>query len=491
MNEFEERLLASPSLPTIPQVAQRLLELLERDAPVGELAAAIALDASLTAQLLRSVNSSMYGLRREVTSVQESLVYLGTNTVRTIALSFAFVGGLRQDGISQELDAHWRACLMTALAARRFAKALDTWDSEEAFLTGLVSDVGALVLYDQDPAYRELFARFIRGAGDLNELEHDQNQIDTTHSRIGGALLRTWGFPEGICGLVEHHHLESTDPEARIDARILEAAWLCGRTLSLPSYHHETPELLRWLVEHLGLRAEDANGVLEALPDELREIAATFEIPASQQRSYNELLIEANQRLRELALRSEERFAQLTAADSGRSGFGDLRTVLDLHPDPITGLLPRAELAMLIDTYLPRARQRRCPLGLLAIEMTDPVAAHHEDKLSAEELLPALLEQIARYTRDEDEVGRLDHARIGVLLVDCEGADLARAAQRIHGALTSLGLEHAHGSVEVRIAIGAADVVPSREDIGSQALLAAAEAALVEARELGEVRLQR
>ncbi len=494
MNEVEKGLLASPKLPTIPVVAQRLLELLAREASFEEIAEAIAADPGLTTQILRTVNSAAYGLPREITSLQEAVVVLGANSVRSIALSFAFVRGLRDPQGARDLDAHWRASLMTALAARGLTRILGVWDREEAFLVGMIADVGALVLFDQLEEYRPLFSRFVSGGGDLAELERHEPGLGTDHAELGGALLRSWGFPPQICDLVKRHH-EAGDSDdglsTPMDRKALNAAWVCARTLSLPGYGHETPELARWLTDYLDVPAEPIAGLLEALPGELREVAGAFEIPADEQRSYQDLLICANEQLREMALRSEQRFQELSASDTGRSGFADLRASLTLNREPRTGLLSRQDLDAVLVAYLPRARQRRCPLGLLAIEIHEAALGREGEKLDPDELVRPLLDRISRYVRDEDEVARLAPARIGLLLLDCEGADLLRVAQRIHGAIHSLGLEHRRGPAEVRVALGGADVIPSRRRTSPQQLIDAATAALDASYESGEVRLAR
>jgi HD-like signal output (HDOD) protein len=83
-------------LPTLPGVAIKILQAMQREAPdIGEIAEVISADAPLSANVLRVVNSPFYGLSNKITSVHHAMVYLGLNTVKTLALSFSLLRGLR------------------------------------------------------------------------------------------------------------------------------------------------------------------------------------------------------------------------------------------------------------------------------------------------------------------------------------------------------------------------------------------------------------
>ncbi|MEE8556550.1 MAG: HDOD domain-containing protein, partial [Myxococcota bacterium] len=130
MNEFERQLIESPRLPTLPGVAQRVLELCNQDnGDLIELADTISYDPSVTTRVLRLINSAMYGLAREIISIREAVLYLGFNAVRSVALSFSLVRSLHGEE-SEELRGVWHTSLMNALAARRLAHEMGGWDEE-------------------------------------------------------------------------------------------------------------------------------------------------------------------------------------------------------------------------------------------------------------------------------------------------------------------------------------------------------------------------
>jgi HD-like signal output (HDOD) protein len=483
-NDFERRLLASPSVPTAPSVAQRLLELLRADAELGEIADAIAVDAALASKLLRAVNSPLYGLAREVCSLREALVYLGVNTVRCIALSFSFAHALRGRSGAPELESAWRSSLVTALAARRFARQLRLWNPDEAFLAGLICDVGVLLLYDALPEYRALFERFGRGGGDLIELE--RAELPTDHARLGALLLRSWSFPEPLWQLVECHHRagEHDDGDATdVRLKILNAAWISARAFVFEGFRAEVPELRRWLAEYLRLPDAAVESILDDLHEELRETAAEFEIPLGAQRSFQDLLVEANDALRELALRSEARFRVLSATSSrGRRRFADLRAALELRSADRAGLLSPPDLELLLEAFLPCAAECQVGLGMLVAEAALSASRPPDAKPDPEVLAVRLAERVRTLTRPDDEVARLGQGQVGVVLLEVDGGALLEVAARLQSVIEATGLELGGEWLDVELAVGGALALPRALPPGPAEVLGWAREALGRAR---------
>jgi HD-like signal output (HDOD) protein len=250
LNEFERSLIEIPSLPTVPAIAQRLLELIDDEASgLEELAEVIALDPALSAKIVRVINSSMYAMSREITSVREAALYLGTCNVCSIALSFSFVSSFGSPRRDAEMERLWHTSLMTSLVARRLALEVGGWDSEEAFLVGLLCDCGALLMYAELPEYGELIRRFYRGELDL--LEAERTAFASDHTRIGALLLERWAFPQRHCSLIAQHHDSPSDgdPKVIMRQRILNSAWLCSRALTIPGYVNQTAALSQQLVD--------------------------------------------------------------------------------------------------------------------------------------------------------------------------------------------------------------------------------------------------
>ena len=479
MNELERKLVRSSSVPTIPRVAQKLLELLNReDFELWQIADLISVEPSLTIKVIRLINSPFYGLAREITSLRDAVLYLGLNAVRSIALSFSFLSAFPHDkSRGERLDALWRMSLMSALAARRLANEVGGWDGEEAFLTGLVADAGVLLMYRSLPEYAELLDRFYQGEADLLELE--QKHLRTTHPRLGSLLLETWKFPKHLVELVGYHHeptLVPSESPSEQQARVLLAAWLCARALTVPGFTDKIASLEHRVSGLLGIPVVVARGIVAELPDELRETASLFEIPANAQRSYEDLLDEANQTLSRIALEADQSARDLAGALASRrsSGFRDVPQPGSgpENVDPETGLLSRLAFEQLLEAYHRRARENHRPVGLIIVEIANLKAiAEHNGPEVAREALARIGERAAELIRHSDHCARLNENQIAVLAPGCSAPNLIQAAERIRFGLENEALDTSAGPLSCQLVVGLASMTPHKDAIDPHTLL--------------------
>jgi len=115
----------SPRLPSLPAVALEVLELTQQsDAKVGEIADAISKDPALASKILKTVNSSYYGLSQSVSTIQHAMLMLGMNSVKTLALGFSLLHGMKLGDGENTFDmmVFWRRSLYSAVVARTLAQ---------------------------------------------------------------------------------------------------------------------------------------------------------------------------------------------------------------------------------------------------------------------------------------------------------------------------------------------------------------------------------
>src|SRR5205085_10088557 len=144
-----DRILRCTSLPTLPAVAVRVIELTSNsNVSLDELAGVIQNDQALAAKILKTVNSSFYGLRRPCSNIGQSLVMLGLSSVKSLALSFSLVSSLgsRADA-GFDFISYWRRGLYTAVAAKSIARVAGVLQEDESFLGGLLQDIGMVALH--------------------------------------------------------------------------------------------------------------------------------------------------------------------------------------------------------------------------------------------------------------------------------------------------------------------------------------------------------
>ncbi len=458
MNELERKLLASPSLPTLPSVARRILELFQdSNAELTELANMLQAEPAVSARVMQLVNSGLYHLSREVASLREAVLYLGLNTVRSVALSFSLLSAFQRKGRGEKLlELLWRVSLMRALASRQLATRLGGWDPEEAFLTGLMSSCGALLLYQALPRYREVLERFERGESELIELE--TSSLETDHGRMAALLLESWHFaprmldPIRSCfGLLEP---AKESEELRRRGRILRAADLSACGLIVEGFQAQLPWLPRRLSHLTALSDEATADVIRVLPEQFRRAAQVFDIPYDMQLGYEELLTRANRALTQHAVSAERGVQELATRMAEATRKDD-----DLELDDVTGTLSRGSFERLLEAFHRQARKTRKPIGLVVVGIENWKSIETKaGPAHAHEVLAGVAHRVAGMIRRTDPNARVSEHQLAVLALGCAPKDLAIVAERI-----LLGLEGASNGTALEFAVGLAAAHPHHD----------------------------
>lgn len=196
-------------LPTLPVVFQELFtRMQDPDTQVSELAEIIVRDQALTAKILKLVNSAFYGRTSQISTINRAVIIMGFQAVRSAALAvsvFERFKDLRNDGATFTLDGFWRHSLGVSCLAKQASLVLKTGEPEEAFVAGLLHDVGKLVMLQHFPADVE---DLTRAAGEQHLTWHTGEMMlfPISHDTIGHALFRAWNFPSSVVEAVACHH---------------------------------------------------------------------------------------------------------------------------------------------------------------------------------------------------------------------------------------------------------------------------------------------
>lgn len=196
-------------LPALPGIALKVYELTKDPNTSGrQLEEVIKRDQSLAARMLQIVNSAMYSLPREVSTISHAVAILGLETVRSVVMASAmqnlFRSGMRHSaGLGTKLL--WDHSTGAAIAARTLAKLVRYPDPEEAFLCGLMHDIGKPVLLQKYPKeYDHIFSQVYLGAGPFYQLELDL--FGFSHGDVGALVSNKWNFPRKLSAAIQFHH---------------------------------------------------------------------------------------------------------------------------------------------------------------------------------------------------------------------------------------------------------------------------------------------
>ena len=218
--DIRNRLLVA-RLPAMPQILVKLLGHLQADdLGMEELADLIAKDAGMTGKLLAVANSSAYHRGSRTANLEQSLVSLGTDMIKTLVISdsvFQTFNNFPHSG-STDLRAFWKNSLVAAVIAREVARRIDYPHLEEAYLAGLLHNVGRLALLATAP--KEYSFNFT-ALDDEDLCAVEQRTLQITHAEAGAWLIERWQLDSFLADAVLYHHesserLEAAHPLIRI-----------------------------------------------------------------------------------------------------------------------------------------------------------------------------------------------------------------------------------------------------------------------------------
>jgi putative nucleotidyltransferase with HDIG domain len=204
----KQRLLnvLSKGLPTLPQYVLDLNALLSNaSVDLKKVGAVIRTDPSLSAQILRLCNSALFGLRRRVISIEQAAVLLGTERLRTLVLACSVMqfAGKRLTG--PQLAAFWQHSFLCALLSERVARQVDYFEKEQAYLGGLLHDVGQLPLWivvmDEEARHRPLPPDTW-----IDDLAIERDYFGMDHCKVGRSMAVAWNFMPSFIDVFENHH---------------------------------------------------------------------------------------------------------------------------------------------------------------------------------------------------------------------------------------------------------------------------------------------
>lgn len=200
-----ESLVSGISIPPRPAVLQAVLAEQNATHPdLNRISRAISTDVSLSASILKAVNSPLYGLRSKVNSVQHGVMMLGLKNVVNLVTGLSLRQAIKGGG-KISLDRFWDTAADTAMISRSLSRELFVGDPEDAYLLGLFHDCGIPLMMMKFPNY----VPFLRQAN--NDPSHELTELEdqaynTNHAVIGYFVAQNWRLPDRIASAVQRHH---------------------------------------------------------------------------------------------------------------------------------------------------------------------------------------------------------------------------------------------------------------------------------------------
>lgn len=285
MSLIPQVLKSLKTLPPFPLVAQRALLLLNQpEVSIQELVDIVKFDPAITANILRISNSAYFGLRREIHSLHQALLLLGTQELLKIIIAS---GATRvfcrpTPGYFTERLGLWRHSVSCAIMADLLGKELNLSEQATSFTAGLLHDIGKVVLslyVDQK------FTQIIEVVENQNVSFQTAEKmvLGIDHAELGGEMARLWDFPDRLRIVISFHHLDR--PEAFADDLVLLVyladllVLMFGQDLGADGLAYQGyPEVLR----HFQLRERDLERILLKFGSKWQEAQILFGLVGNQ-----------------------------------------------------------------------------------------------------------------------------------------------------------------------------------------------------------------
>lgn len=265
---------------TIPAIALKVLQVAnDPNSGAADLKEVMETDAALSARVLRCVNSSAYAVRTKITNLQQAIAYLGLKQIRNLALTASVSEMFRTDvGIEPyRRTGLWKHLVAVGVCSRLIAKRRRLSNFEDAFLAGLLHDIG-IILIDQysHQRFREIIGRLDQGRL-LTELERKVLEFD--HCQLGAEVARLWNFPENVRAAIAQHHNGAMyrGEEVHIIRCVAVANLICSLR-GISSVGRNLVQIPLWAIQGLELTKSDVVVLAQDLDGEIQDNRALFEL---------------------------------------------------------------------------------------------------------------------------------------------------------------------------------------------------------------------
>ncbi|WP_028571106.1 HDOD domain-containing protein [Desulfonatronum lacustre] len=277
--------LEGSRLPSFPQAALKFLEMVgDEDVSVKDMARVIESDPGIAAKVLAMVNAAGFGLRRKISTLTEALVFLGIDEIRKLCIGMTVFQGLfATSSLGTFGRIHfWRHSLSVAVLSMELAKKLQFPNPEEAYVAGLLHDVGKIFLDLQ--GHRD-YGDFLHDAGSIQEpiVDLERKILGLGHDDVGAYFCSLWGLPESIILPVKYHHQRFPAEDLPTDQSLLISIvalsnFICW-TQGVGSFESETicpPVLAPEIERFVDLDKIDVIARIRAMNSEMERISEFY-----------------------------------------------------------------------------------------------------------------------------------------------------------------------------------------------------------------------
>lgn len=431
---LEDRLKHCNTLPTLPGVAMRIIEL-SRDFEVdlSMLAGLIGQDPALSVKIMRVTNSALYARRRKCNNLRQAVALLGLRATQSLALSFALqrtIEGTDSNGMDYKL--YWKRSVLSAFCGRALALSRGSASVDEQFLAALLQDIGMLALAKAMPeAYAGICA-----VQQFHEqlVTAERLQLETDHAEVGAWLLKTWNLPDLYLQAVAGSHGPASVEANEQDREFVRTAFCAGFLADIWLHPDREQALIRAKLtahEMLGINDEAFQAIIGSIGIELPAMEALFEIDltddgevADMLEGGRELLLIHNLKALQDVVETQQDVATLQSQTRALEE--------ENRRDNLTGIYNRAYLNVVLADEFTQAVSQNWPLSIAFIDLD-----HFKtiNDTYGHQVGDGVLQHVTRVmtgiARESDIIARYGGEEFVLVLAGCETPSAERVCKRI------------------------------------------------------------
>ncbi len=502
INETLQCIQKSDELPTLPLVASQLITLTSReDTTLADIGDLVAKDVSLSAKILKVSNSAFYSFPQQIGSIKQAVSILGMNAVRNLVLSFSFLT-MKAGRIESRFnfEKFWEKSLASAVTAKLILDNVKGADTEEVFVSGLLQNLGELILARTFPEeYDKVLLAIEDDQQDIFSAE--ESVFGTNHAIIGTEIAKSWGFPEALVTPIQYHHTPNdyTGGNGNIRSTV-KAVYLSDLLVNI--LYSDKPEVFHKQFRKeagklLGLTAESVETILTQVHTKVKEAGTYFNLKIKTTKSVQEILQEANIRLSLINLDYDQMNKELILAkihlEELTKELEKKNKILDnlANIDGLTGVYNHRYFQNALDQEISRAVRHNTSISILLIDID------HFKKINdsyghqvGDFILAEFAKLIQANIRQYDILARYGGEEFVVILPETGIEDALIVAEKLRTIIEQTGFQDSREIYHLTASFGQTSGIPATDDnFSKNAFINQADQALYEAKEKGRNRV--
>jgi len=204
---IKEKILNTEDLPTLPSTVGKILELVDNPkTTAGMLSELINTDPVLAAKVLKVANSAFFGFPKRISTLNLAIVILGFSSLKHLCLGVGIMniweGSESESGLN--MNGFWSHSIATGVAAKLLARKVRYDIPGEAFVAGLIHDIGKLLLNNLVEEYQDVLKESEKKEFSLSAIE--EKMLGVGHDQVGGWLIERWNLPPELVESIAAHH---------------------------------------------------------------------------------------------------------------------------------------------------------------------------------------------------------------------------------------------------------------------------------------------